>query len=70
MKAFKWIFKGILLYTTILVCFLVLAGLESIIENHYLIRAIGLIAFLIYACYRTMTYKEFYILTGNNFFKN
>lgn len=70
MKTFKMILKGILLYTTMLSLLLTLGALESIIINHYIVRTTVLNCCLLIACYKTISFKEFYILTGNTLFKS
>ena len=68
MKTIKLILKGILLYTTIIVVILYVCGVDSIYNNGYFLPATGIVALLIYICYKTITEEEADILSGNKFF--
>lgn len=68
MKTIKLILKGILLYTTIIAAMLYICGVNSIYDNGYFLPAIGIVALLIYICYKTITEEEANILSGNKLF--
>ena len=68
MNTIKLILKGILLYTTIIVAMLYVCGVDSIYDNGYFLPATGIVALLIYICYKTITEKEADILSGNKLF--
>lgn len=68
MKTIKLILKGILLYTTIITTILYICGMDSIYDNSYFLPATGIVALLIYICYKTITAEEANILSGNKLF--
>ena len=68
MKTIKLILKGILLYTTIILTTIYICGVDSIYDNGYFLPATGIVALLIYICYKTITEEEADILSGNKFF--
>ena len=68
MKTIKLILKGILFYTTIIVAMLYICGVDSIYDNGYFFPATGIVALLIYICYKTITEEEADILLGNKLF--
>jgi hypothetical protein len=68
MKTIKLILKGILLYTTMIAAMLYICGVDSIYDNGYFIPATGIVALLIYICYKTITEEEADILSGNKLF--
>lgn len=68
MKTIKLILKGILLYTTIIAAMLYICGVDSIYDNGYFLPATGIVALLIYICYKTITEEEADILSGNKLF--
>lgn len=68
MKTIKLILKGILLYTTMIAAMLYVCGVDSIYNNGYFIPATGIVALLIYICYKTITEEEADILSGNKLF--
>lgn len=47
---------------------LYIAGVDSIYDNGYFFPATGIVALLIYACYKTLTEEEVDILSGNKLF--
>ena len=69
MKTIKLILKGILLYTTIIAAILYICGVDSIYDNGYFLPATGIVALLIYICYKTITAEEVNILSGNKLFE-
>lgn len=68
MKTIKLILKGILLYTTMILAMLYICGVDSIYDNGYFLPATGIVALLIYICYKTITEEEADILSGNKLF--
>lgn len=68
MKTIKLILKGILLYTTMIAAMLYVCGVDSIYDNGYFLPATGIVALLIYICYKTITEEEADILSGNKLF--
>lgn len=68
MKTIKLILKGILLYITIIAAMLYVCGVDSIYDNDYFLPATGIVALLIYICYKTITEEEADILSGNKLF--
>ena len=68
MKTTKLILKGLLFYTTIILSILYVCGVDSIYDNNYFLTATGIVALLIYVCYKTITNEELDILSGVNLF--
>lgn len=68
MKTIKLILKGILLYTTIIAAMLYICVVDSIYDNGYFLPATGIVALLIYICYKTITGEKADILSGNKLF--
>ena len=56
------IFKGILLYTTFIVCILSAIGIDDIYDKRYFFINIVICAGLIYACHKTISKEEVDIL--------
>ena len=56
------IFKGILLYTTFIVCILSAMGIDDIYDKRYFFINIVICAGLIYACHKTIIKEEVDIL--------
>lgn len=63
----KLVFKGILLYTTIIAVILFIGGVDSIYDNGYFTEGIILVAGMIYACYKCINEKECDILLLNKY---
>lgn len=63
MKTFKLILKGILLYTTIIVCTLSLALIDGIYDTNLIFVAVLVCAVLIFSCIKFITEEELYKLT-------
>lgn len=59
------VLKGILLYTTIIVCMLSAMGIDSIYDQGYFLIDVVICTSLIYACYKTINEAELNILTLN-----
>lgn len=62
------VFKGILFYTTFIVCMVSVMGIDDIYDKGYFFADIALCAALIYACYKTISEEEFNILSLNKYF--
>lgn len=63
MKTFKLILKGILLYTTIIVCTLSLALIDGIYDTSLIFVDILVCAVLVFSCIKFITEEELYKLT-------
>lgn len=62
------VLKGILLYTTFIVCILSVMGIDSIYDQGYFFIDIALCASLIYTCYKTISEKDLETLSLNKYF--
>lgn len=63
MKTIKMIFKGILLYMTILVTMIFMMSVDSIYDQGYFFYGIMLVAALVFVCYKTINKEELEVLT-------
>ena len=63
MNKFKFIIKGILLWTTGFVTVLFIAGIDSIYDNGYFFQTLIAIVVMIFFCYKLMSEKEFEVLS-------
>ena len=63
MNTFKLILKGILLYTTIIVCTLSLAIIDDIYDTNLIFVDVLVCAILIFSCIKFITEEELYKLT-------
>lgn len=68
MKTLLLILKGILLWVSLLVTLIWICGLDSIVEQGYFIPYTSLMLLLILLSYRTISYREFLILSLDRFF--
>lgn len=68
MKKMKLILKGILVYTTIILTLCYIGGIDNLFDNGYILPATGIVALLIYICYKNITKEELYILSGDKLF--
>lgn len=68
MKTLMLILKGLLLWTALLVTLIWICGLDSIVEQGYFIPYTLLMLLLILLSYRTISYREFLILSLDRFF--
>ncbi len=59
----KLIYKGVLLYTTFLYIFTILLGIESIVDNGYIVESTAIACIAIYLCYKTISKQEYKKLT-------
>ena len=62
----KLVFKGILLYTTFIVCILSAMGIDDIYDKGYFLIDMVICAGLIYTCYKTINEEELNILLLSN----
>lgn len=68
MKTLILILKGLLLWTALLVTLIWICGIDSIVEQGYFIPYTSLMLLLILLSYRTISYREFLILSLDRFF--
>ncbi len=59
----KLIYKGVLLYATFLYIFIILLGIESIVDNGYIIESTIIACIAIYLCHKTISKQEYKKLT-------
>ena len=62
MNKFKFIIKGILLWTTAFVTTLFVVGIDSIYDNGYFFQTLIAIIVMIFCCYKLISKKEFEVL--------
>lgn len=67
MKRFKLILKGVLLYTALLLTFLLIIGIDSL-PLHYIGISLIVLPLLYYICYKTITEDELEILSFCKYF--
>lgn len=63
MDKFKFIIKGILLWTTGFVTILFVVGVDSICDNGYFFQTFIAVAVMIFCCYKLVSKKEFEVLS-------
>ena len=63
----KLILKGVLLYSTVFSILLFIAGIDSIYDNGYFTISAYICAILCYLCYKTISNKDFKILTFDKY---
>ena len=63
MDKFKFIIKGILLWTTAFVTILFVAGVDSIYDNGYFFHGLILVLVLVGVCYKNINKEELEMLT-------
>lgn len=63
MNKFKLIIKGILLWTTVFMTILFVAGVDSIYDNGYFFQTLIAIVVMIFCCYKLISKKEFEVLS-------
>lgn len=63
MNKFKFIIKGILLWTTGFVTMFFIAGIDSIYDNGYFFQTLIAIVVMIFCCYKLISEKEFEVLS-------
>ena len=63
MNKFKFITKGILLWTTAFVTILFVAGVDSIYGSGYFFQTLIAVTVMIFCCYKLISGEEFEILS-------
>lgn len=63
MNKFKFIIKGILLWTTAFVTILFVSGIDSIYNNGYFFQILIANVVMILCCYKLISEKEFEVLS-------
>ena len=69
MNKFKFIIKGILLWTTAFVAILFVAGVDSIYDNGYFFQTLIAVIVMIFCCYKLISEGEFKKITFYNLLK-
>ena len=69
MNKFKFIIKGILLWTTAFVAILFVAGIDSIYDNGYFFQTLAVVIVMIFCCYKLISEEEFKKVTFYNLLK-
>lgn len=64
----KLFLKGVLLYTTFIVCMLAIGGIDSLYDNSYFFETIIVVVGLVYLCKKAISEEEFNILSLDKFF--
>lgn len=63
MNKFKFIIKGILLWTTTFMTILFIAGIDSIYDNEYFFQTLIADIVMILCCYKLISEEEFKVLS-------
>ena len=63
MNKFKFIIKGMLLWTTAFVTTLFVLGIDSICDNGYFFQTFIAVAVMIFCCCKLISEKEFEVLS-------
>ena len=63
MNKFKFIIKGILLWTTAFVTMFFIAEIDSIYDNGYFFQTLIAIVVMIFCCYKLISEEEFEVLS-------
>lgn len=63
MNKFKFIIKGILLWTTAFVTIFFITGIDSIYDNGYFFQTLIAVVVMIFCCYKLISEKEFEVLS-------
>lgn len=69
MNKFKFIIKGILLWTTGFVTIFFIAGIDSIYDNGYFFQTLAVIIVMILCCHKLISEEEFKKVTFYNLLK-
>lgn len=69
MNKFKFIIKGILLWTTGFVTVFFIAGIDSIYDNGYFFQTLAVIIVMILCCHKLISEEEFKKVTFYNLLK-
>lgn len=67
MKKIKMIFKGMLLYITVLVTMIFMMGVDGIYDQGYFFYGLILVLILVGVCYKSIDKEELEILTLNKY---
>lgn len=65
----KLFLKGLLLYTTFIVCMLAAMGIDSLYDKGYFVWTIIIVAGFIYWCKKVITEEEFNTLSLGSFLR-
>ena len=63
MNKFKFIIKGMLLWTTGFVTMFFIVGIDSIYDNGYFFQTLIAVVVMIFCCYKLISEKEFEVLS-------
>ena len=69
MNKFKFIIKGILLWTTGFVTIFFIAGIDSIYDNGYFFQTLAVVIVMILCCHKLISEEEFKKVTFYNLLK-
>ena len=69
MDKFKFIIKGILLWTTGFVTMFFIAGIDSIYDNGYFFQTLAVVIVMILCCHKLISEEEFKKVTFYNLLK-
>ena len=69
MNKFKFIIKGILLWTTGFVAILFVVGVDSIYDNGYFFQTLAVVIVMILCCHKLISEEEFKKVTFYNLLK-
>ena len=69
MNKFKFIIKGILLWTTGFVTILFVVGVDSIYDNGYFFQTLAVVIVMILCCHKLISEEEFKKVTFYNLLK-
>ena len=69
MNKFKFIIKGILLWTTAFVTIFFIAGIDSIYDNGYFFQTLAVVIVMIFCCHKLISEEEFKKVTFYNLLK-
>ena len=69
MDKFKFIIKGILLWTTGFVTIFFIAGIDSIYDNGYFFQTLAVVIVMILCCHKLISEEEFKKVTFYNLLK-
>ena len=69
MDKFKFIIKGILLWTTAFVTIFFIAGIDSIYDNGYFFQTLIAVVVMIFCCHKLISEEEFKKVTFYNLLK-
>ena len=69
MDKFKFIIKGILLWTTAFVTIFFIVGIDSIYDNGYFFHTLAVVIVMILCCHKLISEEEFKKVTFYNLLK-